>query len=876
MSRIAFRNFTGGEVTPTLSARYDLQKYGSFLSCCENFIPNIHGDIERRPGTRFIASLGGGAVLLPFQFNTESENNYVLIFQDGVIKVATADGIVDGVELENPYRMEDVYGLSYAQVGDVVYIAHKNYMLRKITRSGTAPNYQWDVSIVALNKSLPAPGKPTAKWHRGPKNSDSDELYTKNETSTLHYVVTAVDENGVESVASEVCGVKARYPTDWVQGDYVSLSWPPVPGAVEYNVYRESAGYYGFIGCTSDTSTEDSERVIGLKSGAVMATKVYFAGEQTRQIDHGAHREKREWPSPGSGFWVTVWVEGDLDHTTDLNVTANSQQPAFILDGHLFVWVTKKTKEYWYKPIVSQENGKFTGQYEVNNSKESEESFWAMVTLTDIKNPAGTYAAYQTGNLGKSKDMPLGNIGVYSLVPAYDGLGAVMFADQNFEPDTSMTPKEDWDPFADGNNPATVAFHQQRMVLGGTRDTPASFFMSRTGDYENFRKSRPLQDDDPVEYMLASGSIDEIKWVASFGDLLIGTSGAEYTAKSSGAAITTSDIQISVESYWGSAGIQPMIIGNSVMHCQRSGSHVRDLAYSWENDGYAGNDLSLLAPQLVESHAIKQWAFQQDPGSNIWAVRDDGVLLCLTYLREQKVYAWSRHSTQGRVLSVCCITGKDEDVLMLAVERESNGQKLVCLERLTQRFRDEDNIEDAFFMDCGVTVRNTEPAVEISGLAHLEGAEVVALGDGAIEEGHIVENGAITLRYPAKVVHVGLNYKSVLATMPVETDTQGGSTLGKRRAYGKCVLRVYRSVGGKYAASNAGDLFNVGLWQDRRFYDLPFLPERYGEPVQPFSGDLEVSLPSGQDNDTMIWVMQDRPMPFRLVSIAAEIDFGEM
>ena len=49
MSRIAFRNFTGGEVTPTLSARYDLQKFGSFLQCCENFIPNLHGDIERRP-----------------------------------------------------------------------------------------------------------------------------------------------------------------------------------------------------------------------------------------------------------------------------------------------------------------------------------------------------------------------------------------------------------------------------------------------------------------------------------------------------------------------------------------------------------------------------------------------------------------------------------------------------------------------------------------------------------------------------------------------------------------------------------------------------------------------------------------------------------
>jgi len=83
-------------------------------------------------------------------------------------------------------------------------------------------------------------------------------------------------------------------------------------------------------------------------------------------------------------------------------------------------------------------------------------------------------------------------------------------------------------------------------------------------------------------------------------------------------------------------------------------------------------------------------------------------------------------------------------------------------------------------------------------------------------------------------------------------------------------------VGGRYAASNVGDLFDVGAWRSRHFYDLPFLPARFGEAVQPYSGDLEISLPSGQDNDTMIWLMQDRPMPFRLVAIAADVDFGEV
>lgn len=336
------------------------------------------------------------------------------------------------------------------------------------------------------------------------------------------------------------------------------------------------------------------------------------------------------------------------------------------------------------------------------------------------------------------------------------------------------------------------------------------------------------------------------------------------------------DVQINVESYWGSAGLAPLIIGNSVLHCQRSGSHVRDLHYSWEKDGYAGNDLSLLAPQLVETHKIRQWAFQQSPGSTVWAVRDDGILLGLTYMQEQNVFAWSRHVTDGKVLSVVVLSGDEEDAVLMVVEREIAGVRKYFLERLARRFRSDDRIEEAFFVDCGITATHAEAVEEIAGLDHLEGAEVAALADGSPEEGHVVKDGKIRLRYPARVAHVGLNFRSVLAPLPVETDTQSGSTLGKRRAYGKCVLRLHRSVGGKYAASYVGDLFDVSAWGDRHFYDLPFVPVRFGEAVRPFSGDLEISLPSGQDNDTMIWIIQDRPMPFRLVAIAADVDFGEV
>ena len=65
-------------------------------------------------------------------------------------------------------------------------------------------------------------------------------------------------------------------------------------------------------------------------------------------------------------------------------------------------------------------------------------------------------------------------------------------------------------------------------------------------------------------------------------------------------------VSITAQSYWGSAGLAPIIIGNSILHVQRHGGRVRDLFYSLEKDGYAGNDLSILAPHLFEGHSLKQ------------------------------------------------------------------------------------------------------------------------------------------------------------------------------------------------------------------------------------------------------------------------------
>ncbi|WP_291448794.1 hypothetical protein [Desulfovibrio sp.] len=678
--RVAYKNFTGGEVTPTLSARYDLGRYANSLKIMENFLPNLHGDAYRRPGTYFLENLGEDCVLLPFSFNAEAGQNFALAFGEKSLRIVNVNGYVVAEAMESPYALAGVPEISYAQVGDVVYLAHKDYALHKVVRTGSAPAYAWSIGTVALNTSLAAPAAPTAAWQGG------------GGSYTLRYKVSAVDADGKESLPSAVGSTASgKYPTDWTEGNHCVLSWQAVEGAAEYNIYRESAGYYGFIGIAQGTS----------------------------------------------------------------------------------------------------------------------------------------------------------------------------FDDQNYEADIADTPKEDWDPFADGNNPGTVTFHQQRMVLAGTRNSPQSFYMSRTGDFENFRKSRPLQDDDPVEYQLASGTVDGIVWASSFGDLLLGTASAEYKATGDNGAITAKNCTITAQSYWGSAKIAPIIIGNSVMHCQRHGSRVRDLYYSLEKDGYAGNDLSVLAPHLFDGHTIRQWAFQQTPGSVLWVVRDDGVLLALTYMKEQDIWGWSRQITDGRVRSVAALSGENADELLLVVERSVDGARKYYLERLMPRWEQNDDIRDAFFVDCGLTGVFEDGVESVGGLSHLEGRTVHALLDGSPVEGLEVRDGAVALPYAARTVSIGLPYASTLCPQCVEADTQTGSTLGMKRGYGQCAVRLFRSVGGKFGTDR------------KTLYNFPFVPARWGEPCEPFSGDVRCSAGGGQDPDTSFYIVQDRPLPMQVAAIVVSVDFGQ-
>ncbi|MBF0143633.1 MAG: hypothetical protein HQL59_09295 [Magnetococcales bacterium] len=458
------------------------------------------------------------------------------------------------------------------------------------------------------------------------------------------------------------------------------------------------------------------------------------------------------------------------------------------------------------------------------------------------------------------------NYNVYRQVNGIDGLigttEATSFTDDNLSPAVGITPPKARNPFSGaGNYPGSITLHDQRAVYGNSLNAPSTIWMSRSGNYENMTVSSPVQDDDAITVTLASRQVNAIRSMVSMRDLVVLTSGGEWTlGPGSGEVMTPTSLRFRPQSFHGSSPVPPLVIGDTVLFVQDKGSVIRNLGYRFESDGYTGSNLSLLASHLFEGRAIQEWTFAQAPHAIVWAVRDDGILLGLTFNAEQEVVAWHRHDTEGTFESVCSVSEGSEDAVYFVIRRTVNGATRRFVERLETRFLA--TCEEAFFVDCGLS-RSGDPVTTVSGLDHLEGKSVIALADGNVVPGLSVAAGSVTLPQPAGAIHVGLPFTTDIETLNLDLPLPGGTIQGRKKRISAVTLRLEKSRGVKVGPTTA---------------QLVEMKERHaGEwdtPIPLFTGDRQVTLPPSWDSNGRVCIRQDHPLPLSLLAIIPEVDLG--
>lgn len=268
------------------------------------------------------------------------------------------------------------------------------------------------------------------------------------------------------------------------------------------------------------------------------------------------------------------------------------------------------------------------------------------------------------------------------------------FRDTGFEPDYESSPPLHITRFTrDDRHPHTAGYFQQRLVFGQSILEPQGVWMSRTGAFKNFSTRQPLEDTDPISFAVVGQRVNEVRHLIGMDQLLILTLGNEQAVEGDESGVVRPDaINMRVHGYNGASNLRPVEIGNDALYVQARGSIVRSLAFDAVREAYNGGDMTLFASHLVDAHQLVDWAFALVPHSLLWTVREDGVLLGLTYIREQEVLGWHQHTThtsdatvQSVIKSVAVIPEDGVDILYWIVERVINGGTVRYVEKMMKR-----------------------------------------------------------------------------------------------------------------------------------------------------------------------------------------------
>lgn len=399
------------------------------------------------------------------------------------------------------------------------------------------------------------------------------------------------------------------------------------------------------------------------------------------------------------------------------------------------------------------------------------------------------------------QDTPLVVNGVAVSVKSYKS--SVKFTDNNIIPDDSITPYDDKaeQPFRSPREyPACVTLSQQRLIWASSKAHPERIWMSEIGDFTVYTEHEVQTDSDSIQFDLPVTRFAKLNHLVEMRSLLAFNDACEWLIDSTSAVsgLTYETIRARPQSYTGSnSRLKPIVCGNSVLFCERTGQAVRRFGYVIDEDGYAGRDVSVVSSSIFEKNNIVDWTYQQFPNSVTWCVLDDGTMASFTFMPEQNTSAWGTHVFGDGTTKVKAITTSfavapslqdvrdgDEDKYRLATHQEvfaitEDADGRMWLERMRVRADDGETVYNALTLDSMRVVMDAAPYdkddnpdgfIEAEGLRYYradtgemitreEAEEIVGDAERPQEERRVYEGypvqGLITTVYPVVGKDVG-------------------------------------------------------------------------------------------------------------------------
>jgi hypothetical protein len=319
----------------------------------------------------------------------------------------------------------------------------------------------------------------------------------------------------------------------------------------------------------------------------------------------------------------------------------------------------------------------------------------------------------------------------------------------------------------------------------------------------------------------------------------------------------------------------PIVVNFDVLYVQSKGSSVRDSTYNFYANVFTGTDISVISSHLFFGYQLLEWAWAEEPYKIVQAIRNDGTMLTLTFVKEQEFIAWTHSDTgegEDKFKSVCSIVEATsvgfQNFTYVVVERTIAGQTVQYIEWFPERAVTS-LAKDYWTVDCGIQY-NGAPATEFSGAEFLAGRTVTGLADGMVIPPFVMPaSGDFTLATAASKVTVGIGFTCELQTLYLDLKGATSTVQTKEKKINGIGLRVTETLGleGGTDAANAlpmKDLIvgNVGRMTNQRVTDL-------------VTGDAFIYIDPKWQEPGQVYVRQALPYPASILGYIPQVAVGD-
>ncbi len=383
--------------------------------------------------------------------------------------------------------------------------------------------------------------------------------------------------------------------------------------------------------------------------------------------------------------------------------------------------------------------------------------------------------------------------------------------------------------------PAAVAFHESRLVFGGTIDQPDTLWFSRIGQYFDFNFATAA-DSDAFNLVAATGDVNEIRYIVSSRDLQIFTDSSEfYVPAFLNQTITPTNAQIKKQTPYGTEFVPPHPFDGATLFVQTGGNIVREYLYTDAEDAYAASAISTVASHLMSTPIdmdIVHGAFGEAESYSI-LVNKPGFISVFGSNRAEKRAGWVKwESSLGAFGSVVGI----DDRLFATVWAGSNLQ--LC--EFTGSVGLDNYVEGAGPTISLTNVYSNGSTVHVVGVSSTTGRQDY-LGTKTVSSGSI----SVSSFTGYSTFYVGTPFDIEIKTNPIDADVPTGPVTGDIRGISAAVVDVRNT---RSMSVNGRPLVTT----------------------EPYTGKKEFRL-NGYGRDPQITITQPHPLPLQVNGLIAEL-----